>query len=127
MKLDRYVVFGTVAFITALLSISYFTEPPKKPAPKAPCVAADILRERMTKTNALRNLRPVHSAKLEDAISLYNSFPPPSDVRWDAAYLIDGPDGSGALIVGINGNACGIIIFSAEHYTALLNALEPSS
>lgn len=105
----------------------FYSEPPPPPAPKDKCTPVQALRERVEKAGPFRAFRAVSLRQLGAAIALYNALPPPSDVQWDAAYLIDGPDGSGALVVAINGRACGIIVFSAEHYSALLNSIEPRS
>lgn len=128
MNPDKFVVFGTAFFAVALVSVAYFSEPPKRPAPKNPCVQIDVLRDRITaRSRDFHNFRAVALRYLEAATSFYNALPPPSKVEWESAYLVDGPSGSGALIVAIGGNACGLIVLSAEHYSALLRAIEPQS
>lgn len=99
----------------------------KREIPKG-CSRISTLESRVAASRELHNFRPVDRAHVADAAAIFNLMPPESNDQWDAAYLIDGPDNTGALVMAKAGLACGMTVLTGDNWTALLRAIElPSS
>lgn len=125
MNKDKFVVFGTIAFILALLSVSYATYAQQPDHPPIGCMTVEMMTQRVTESIDLKNIRPVPRARVRELNDIWNAEPPKTNVVWDDAYFIDGPDGSGALAVVIKGYVCGLIILPAKQWRLLLDTVEP--
>lgn len=94
-----------------------------KPRSKA-CVDMGKVQSVLAQHPEFKNLRPIDKSHLDIAVEIYNSTPPQSKTKWDSAYLIDGPDDTGALIVGMHGKLCNVMVLGQPYWGALVRTVE---
>jgi hypothetical protein len=116
------VALGAAAVIAAALVFVQQRYYGAKPDGCMPVAEFDV---QMADQKSFQNLRPVAPEHLKDALQVYGSIPPEDDRKWDNAYLMDGPEDTGILIVGSHGDLCGVASFSKGYWRALVNMLEP--
>lgn len=92
------------------------------PSPPPACTGLDRVMGVIEAVGG-HNFQFLDGTAARSAAAIYNETPPVSQQDWSLVALVDGPDGTGSVLVGNGAEVCGRVNFGPELWPRLVERL----
>jgi len=95
-------------------------------SPPAQCAPVDLILAMEQAHPAYASHHVATAAEVAVAAEVFNAYPPETQAHWGEAVLVQYRDGSGSLIVGNDGMACGKLTLTGDVWPAVARKVRGS-